>query len=113
MVTSAFATLVLVMALTTHIETRTMACRPLPQCCRRYVFSAGCRGVAAKRNNNVALPDPGIDDLFRDPRTPTPDSEVMNSNIDHLIFNLSDDDSGPLHHLRKNSVDDPSDYSSN
>ncbi|XP_066137789.1 uncharacterized protein [Euwallacea fornicatus] len=113
MVTSAFTILVLFMALATHIETRAVACRPLPQCCRRYVFSAGCRGVAAKRNSNLALPESVIDDLFRDPRTPTPDSEVMNSNIDHLILNLSDDDSGPLQHLRKNSIDDPSDYSSN
>ncbi|KAF7273631.1 hypothetical protein GWI33_013674 [Rhynchophorus ferrugineus] len=31
--------------------TRRRACSPLPQCCRRYVHSIGCRGVAAKRNS--------------------------------------------------------------
>ncbi|CAG9766465.1 unnamed protein product [Ceutorhynchus assimilis] len=62
--------LLLVIFFATLVPGKVINCRPLPQCCRRYIFSPACRGVAAKRSE-MALK--GINQaLMRDPRMEFP-----------------------------------------
>ncbi|XP_050315043.1 uncharacterized protein LOC126749397 [Anthonomus grandis grandis] len=61
----------------TILQGKVANCRPLPQCCRRFVFSPACRGVAAKRNLPVSVIE---DNVIRDPRFFAADLDYASDN---------------------------------
>ncbi|XP_019770585.2 uncharacterized protein LOC109544715 [Dendroctonus ponderosae] len=103
-----YATLLLMcLVAASTVESKVIDCSPLPECCRTFVFSPGCRGVAAKRNGPASIQRNSH--YQREPRLVSVDPDYGNDNLSNLAaivksLALANEDSSP-NHFEKTSLE--------